>query len=374
MPMKNIVLLALVSLPAFVLAQERKFEIQGTIGHLSTPAKVYLKYIIGSQNITDSATLVNGKFKLSGIIKGDALKTANLMLNKKGTGPTYDDFTQVYLEPGTINVTSADAISTAEITGTKTNDDKAKYNELLKSFNKAFVDLDEKEKPATDEGKQSEAYSKATKNLQVQQIQLQKKFIQDKPDSYISLDVLHDLSYNTDYPELVTLYNGLSPQIKASEQAKPFAAMLPILKTVAIGATAPEFTQPDTAGKLVSLSSFRGEYVLIDFWASWCVPCRGENPNLVKAYNRFKNQKFTILGVSLDQLKSKTNWLAAIRKDGLPWTQVSDLKAWKNEAVIRYAIHFVPQNFLLDPNGKIIAKNLRGEDLDNKLEELFGKM
>jgi len=372
--MKNIVLLALVSLPAFVLAQERKFEIQGTIGHLSTPAKVYLKYIIGSQNITDSATLVNGKFKLSGIIKGDALKTANLMLNKKGTGPTYDDFTQVYLEPGTINVTSADAISTAEITGTKTNDDKAKYNELLKSFNKAFVDLDEKEKPATDEGKQSEAYSKATKNLQVQQIQLQKKFIQDKPDSYISLDVLHDLSYNTDYPELVTLYNGLSPQIKASEQAKPFAAMLPILKTVAIGATAPEFTQPDTAGKLVSLSSFRGEYVLIDFWASWCVPCRGENPNLVKAYNRFKNQKFTILGVSLDQLKSKTNWLAAIRKDGLPWTQVSDLKAWKNEAVIRYAIHFVPQNFLLDPNGKIIAKNLRGEDLDNKLEELFGKM
>ncbi len=143
---------------------------------------------------------------------------------------------------------------------------------------------------------------------------------------------------------------------------------------MALGATAPEFAEADTAGKVISLSSFRGKYVLIDFWASWCGPCRRENPNVVKAYNTYKGKNFTILGVSLDRPNAKDKWLAAIHKDGLTWNHVSDLKFWDSKAAGLYAVRGIPQNFLLDPNGKIIGKNLRGEDLQNKLAELFGKI
>jgi peroxiredoxin len=138
-----------------------------------------------------------------------------------------------------------------------------------------------------------------------------------------------------------------------------------------VGAIAPEFTQNDPDGNPVKLSSFRGKYLLVDFWASWCGPCRAENPNVVKAYTKYHDKGFEILGVSLDDEKGRTNWLNAIKKDGLTWKQVSDLKAWNNEAAQLYAIKAIPQNVLLDPSGKIIAKNLRAEALDKKLAELL---
>ena len=133
-------------------------------------------------------------------------------------------------------------------------------------------------------------------------------------------------AYSADYGDIAPLYNNLAPAIKQSEQGKSFGERLPKLKAVALGATAPELTEADTLGKMLSLASFRGKYVLIDFWASWCGPCRHENPNVVKAYNHYKNQKFTILGVSLDRPGAKQKWLDAIHKDGLTWNHVSDLQ------------------------------------------------
>jgi peroxiredoxin len=144
-----------------------------------------------------------------------------------------------------------------------------------------------------------------------------------------------------------------------------------IPKTIWVGKEAPEISLPDTEGRTVKLSSFRGKYVLVDFWASWCGPCRRENPNVVEAYNQFRNKNFTILGVSLDRPGQKDAWIKAIVDDNLNWTHVSDLKFWQSEVVPVYQVGSIPFNVLVDPEGKVVAENLRGNALEQKLEEIL---
>jgi peroxiredoxin len=295
------------------------------------------------------------------------------LFNPKGTGlHSSEDYRSLYLEPGTITVTATDKIADAKIAGTKTNNDNEKYNLAEKPINDAYEALATKRKTATPE--QLSALNAEEKKIDDQDALVNKKFIQENPDSYVSLNALESYAYSADYVDIAPLFNNFSAAIKATEAGKKFAERLPKLKAVALGATAPEFAEADTAGKMISLSSFRGKYVLIDFWASWCGPCRRENPNVVKAYNTYKGKNFTILGVSLDRPNAKDKWLAAIHKDGLTWNHVSDLKFWDSKAADLYAVRGIPQNFLLDPNGKIIGKNLRGEDLENKLAQIFGKI
>jgi hypothetical protein len=178
------------------------------------------------------------------------------------------------------------------------------------------------------------------------------------------------LQFSNIFPEikenLASIYETLAPSAKKG----PFAEFID--KTIAsstfgqIGTVLPDFTQNDVNGKPFTLSSLKGKYVLVDFWASWCGPCRAENPNIVKAFNKFKSKKFTVLGVSLDQDKPK--WLEAIKKDGLAWSHVSDLKYWNNAVAAQFGIQSIPASFLIDPAGKIIARDLRGADLDKFLE------
>jgi peroxiredoxin len=164
---------------------------------------------------------------------------------------------------------------------------------------------------------------------------------------------------------MAAIYSSFGGEAKKGPFAEILDKMVQSADLGKIGSVLPEFKQNDVNGKSVSLSSLRGKYVLIDFWASWCGPCRAENPNVVKTFNAYKNKNFTVLGVSLDQDKAK--WLEAIKKDGLTWTHVSDLKYWNNEVAVQFGIQSIPANFLIDPKGVIIGKDLRGPDLEKIL-------
>lgn len=170
-------------------------------------------------------------------------------------------------------------------------------------------------------------------------------------------------------PELKSLYDTLTLAVKGSYFGQKMAELVKRSEGTAIGSPAAAFSLPDVNGKQVALSSFKGKYLLIDFWASWCAPCRQENPNVVNAYNKFKSKGFDVLGVSLD--KNKEDWTRAITQDKLSWTHVSDLKYWDNEVAKLYGVQAIPANFLLDKEGNIIGKNLRGDQLEARLMEIM---
>lgn len=192
-------------------------------------------------------------------------------------------------------------------------------------------------------------------------------FIQKHPDSFVSLYQLLSIYDFSDKQLSENLYNGLSDRLKQHSKGKEIQYQLFGVEKVFLESVS--FSQSDTSGKIVSTNLYRGNYLLVDFWASWCGPCRAENPNLKKAYDQYKNKGFEIIAVSLDS--KKADWLNAIKKDNLTWIQVSDLKGWRNEIALKYGIKSIPFNMLLDKDGNIIAKDLRGEKLLKKLSEIY---
>lgn len=373
--MKNLILLGAALVPSLLFAQE-DYTIKGKIGSFNSPAKIYMQYADKGQRLVDSAAITNGEFKFNGTVEEPT--QAYLILSPDGL-PLRElqnpDVNSLYLSKGVVNVAGT-GLKDATISGNALNEEMTVYKEQLKQVEGGFKALNAEYAAASPEKKEDEAYIAELQGrageLYKLQTSLNEQFIKNNPKSYISLNLVDEMLTPETIASFEPAFQNLSTDLKNSAKGKSITEKIEGMRKLAVGATAPDFTLPDTSGNDLSLSSLRGKYVLVDFWASWCGPCRHENPFVVAAYNKYKDKGFTILGVSLDNPGKKDAWVKAIADDELQqWSHVSDLLGWQSDVVKLYSIRGIPQNYLLDQEGKIVASNLRGAALDEKLADLL---
>ncbi|MGN6394323.1 MAG: redoxin domain-containing protein [Mucilaginibacter sp.] len=371
--MKKILLLTIVLSLHFrgkLIAQSETFSftLTGTISPKITASKVYLVYQYEGQKFIDSASVIDGRFRLNNTAPFIVLAT--LVMDHQAVGlkgllkaPVDKvDALKFYLQPGSITLNLKDSISTAVFIDSKVNQDYARLKKLLginEEHKLYYLSAQMQELRAPAAGK---AYVTYYDSLKKARRPLLREFILENPKSYIALTALMDYGGDfADTADLRPLFKKIDTGLRNNFLGKKINMMLN--NKVEVGAIAPDFTQFDTHSRPVKLSSFRGKYVLINFWASWCLPCREDNPQWVKVYDQLKDKNFTILGISLDGQDTKAGWLKAIEDDGLTWPQVSDLKHWDNTVAELYGVRAIPQNVLIDTQGKVAGRNLEPDEV-----------
>jgi thiol-disulfide isomerase/thioredoxin len=345
-------------------AQQKKggYSITGTVNGMAD-GKVYISHSIDNKEITDSTVIKDGKFMFTGTTPGPYQHFIRFEHTRRQVG--------IFVENKPIRIDTDTSFQDIRVTGSGSHQ---LYREFIDIFGyihqKAGIPNRKFQQAA--QTKDSVLHAEAKKEwdaIGVEADSLFTDFVRRHPASPVAPYVIIDRFINYLNPlKIEECYKLLKPEALNSTYGKQVSQFRLILARTAIGVK-PSFTMADTTGKKVSLRDFQGQYVLVDFWASWCGPCRKENPNVVKAYEKYHAKGFEVVAISLDDKRAP--WIKAIHTDGLPWIHLSDLKGWKSELAAMYGITSIPASFLVDKEGKIIAKNLRGKDLEAKLEELL---
>jgi peroxiredoxin len=321
------------------------FAISATIEGLADGT--IIKMLNGSSGAEEQTTTAKtGKFSFTGKVTNPDFK----IMGVNGQPP----FITIFIDNSNVTVNGkATALEAATVVGSASHNDFATFNTATAKYQDLFAGKGNYDIQFLDE---------AASTIE--------KFVATHKSAYVTpLAIYRHNQITGDFAKQETMYETLDANIKTSTIGNYIAQQIAQNKAAGYGKPLADFSQADTSGKEITLASFKGKYVLVDFWASWCGPCRAENPNVVRTYQAYKAKNFTVLGISLD--KDKQKWIDAIAADGLAWTQLSDLKFWSNAVAQQFNIQSIPQNFLLDPQGNLIGKNLRGSALEYKLMQVI---